>query len=487
MNNFVKLCLNENSKIYKRTFTWIFLILLIFTLFISIEVNYLLKNQNMLEEELKVNNYTLKEKLKHINISMNLEDENTYEYETLKIQKECYDYVINNNIPLENGLENDYYRYNILNEIISLKTSLLNENLNIKVSGEINEKIDKLINILKQDNYDEYIKYEIDNINENYEKGVMTKEQRQAFLDIKNLEKKYEIGKYNNDMYRWKVRCIEKIESAKLTLLNDGITSEEIEELNDIITLEMYKLENDEGDNVRLDNIANYNESYMYIIEMISIPMIAIFFIINSVIILGKELSDGTIKHTLISPNKRWKILLSKLFVLVLNLVIITIIFSILSQFVGNLVYNDYNLNNYLYVSDGNVNVLNSFSYTVLRFLTRDIEILVYILLAFMVSLISNEAGIPLAISLFLYIGNSLFMNSINKIINMEWIKYIPFNNFDISSRLFKNSEYMVSTMFFDNTPFVNSITLGDCVSITMLCMLLFIVVSFTIFNKKNV
>ena len=487
MSNFINLCLNEISKIYKKTFTWFFLILLIFSLFVAAVANYLIESKNITNEELKVNNYTLKEELKHINISLNFEDANTYEYEFSKIKKECYDYVINNNIPLESGGENDYYKYNIVNEIIMFKTSLIN-NTNDKQKEEVNENIEKLFEMLNEDSFDEYIKYEIDKINKDYEYGFITKEQRQAYLDVKDLEKKYEIGKYNNDMYRWKVRCIEKIESAKLNLLNKDITSEKIKELNDIIALENYKLEHNEGSNVRLDNIANYNESYMYIVEMISIPMIAIFFIINTVIILGKELSDGTIKHILMTPNKRWKILLSKILVIVLNLAIITIIFSILAQIVGNIIYKDYDLNNYLYISNGNVNVLNSFSYTVLRFLTRDIEILVYILFAFMVSLISNEAGVPLALSVFLYFGNSLFMNSINKFINMEWVKYIPFNNFDITSGLFKDSENMVSTMFLDRTnTFVNSIDLTSCVSITVICMILFIVISFTIFKKKNI
>ena len=236
MSNFINLCLNENSKIYKKTFTWFFLILLIFSLFVAAVANYLIESKNITNEELKVNNYTLKEELKHINISLNFEDANTYEYEFSKIKKECYDYVINNNIPLESGGENDYYKYNIVNEIISLKTSLIN-NTNDKQKEEVNENIEKLFEMLNEDSFDEYIKYEIDKINKDYEYGFITKEQRQAYLDVKDLEKKYEIGKYNNDMYRWKVRCIEKIESAKLNLLNKDITSEKIKELNDIIAI----------------------------------------------------------------------------------------------------------------------------------------------------------------------------------------------------------------------------------------------------------
>ena len=213
MSNFINLCLNEISKIYKKTFTWFFLILLIFSLFVAAVANYLIESKNITNEELKVNNYTLKEELKHINISLNFEDANTYENEFLKIKKECYDYVINNKIPLESGGENDYYKYNIVNEIISLKTSLIN-NTNDKQKEEVNENIEKLFEMLNEDSFDEYIKYEIDKINKDYEYGFITKEQRQAYLDVKDLEKKYEIGKYNNDMYRWKVRCIEKIESA---------------------------------------------------------------------------------------------------------------------------------------------------------------------------------------------------------------------------------------------------------------------------------
>lgn len=189
MSNFINLCLNENSKIYKKTFTWFFLILLIFSLFVASVANYLIESKNITNEELKVNNYTLKEELKHINISLNFEDANTYEYEFSKIKKECYDYVINNNIPLESGGENDYYKYNIVNEIISLKTSLIN-NTNDKQKEEVNENIEKLFEMLNEDSFDEYIKYEIDKINKDYEYGFITKEQRQAYLDVKDLEKK---------------------------------------------------------------------------------------------------------------------------------------------------------------------------------------------------------------------------------------------------------------------------------------------------------
>ena len=80
MSNFINLCLNENSKIYKKTFTWFFLILLIFSLFVAAVANYLIESKNITNEELKVNNYTLKEELKHINISLNSTDQYYYNY-----------------------------------------------------------------------------------------------------------------------------------------------------------------------------------------------------------------------------------------------------------------------------------------------------------------------------------------------------------------------------------------------------------------------
>ncbi|MDD3304121.1 MAG: ABC transporter permease subunit [Clostridia bacterium] len=493
MNNFINLCVNENSKIYKKTSTWIFLIILVFSVFACLEINYLIKQNNLVKEELKTNQRFARLEWKNINASIDYleksENVDEFELEKLKIEREYYEYAMEHEILLDSAMENNYYQYHIIKELMNLNITLLDDSLEDSTRINLNSDISSLTNMINENQYEQYIDYEINKINRNYEENRISKEEKNLLLSIKSLERKFEIGKYNDDAFRWKYTCMQKILEAKTELLNNTqIPEKERKALNNTIQIETYRLENNESVNDGLNNIANYKDSYLYLVELISILMIALFFIIISGTMIANEIADGTIKQTLMTPNKRWKILLAKITVLIINLIIITLVLSLLSQLIGNLFYKDSQFGKYLYVSNGNLHPMNGFVYSIVRFLSRDIEIIIYLLLTIMIALIANEPIIPVCLSLFLYFGNSIFMNFLNKIIQMEWIKYIPFNNFDVTSRLFSNTVNMPQTLFnYKENILVNSITFDFSICVTLLCIILITIITFLTFRKKAI
>lgn len=251
MVDFLNLCKNENIKIYKKKSTIIFIFLILFALLVALLITYYLKNQNIIDIQNINSNVKVKEDLTNISQTINFIEtnvkDNNYDYEqlnNLRAQYEYYKYAIDKNIVMDNGNLSNYYKYNIIEKLIDLKSTLYNYNSGEQVLS-LNRKIEKLTKIIENNDFNGYIENEKEEINYKYENNVINDNEKQLLLYITKLIKKYNVGKLNDKLSVYKNSLITNIKNEKEELLNNySLSIEDKEKLSNDINLAIYRLDN---------------------------------------------------------------------------------------------------------------------------------------------------------------------------------------------------------------------------------------------------
>lgn len=199
---------------------------------------------------------------------------------------------------------------------------------------------------------------------------------------------------------------------------------------------------------------------------------------------ISTEVSKGTIKFLLFTPNKRWKVLLSKIISAILILLVLTILTSFISVIFGNIFFKD-EATVYVYISNGVVKSIPNLLYTMLYFLASSIDILVYMLFAFTLSVVTRNTALTVGVSIACYIGSGIVMQIVNQLITADWIKFIPFNNFGLADKIFANNiSYMTEQTM---SGFTNNVSIGFSLSVLAVCSILMIITMFDSFNKRDI
>ena len=227
----------------------------------------------------------------------------------------------------------------------------------------------------------------------------------------------------------------------------------------------------------------NYRSEFDVIAESFSMMVVSILVIMMAGSAIATEYSKGTIKFLVMTPNKRWKILFAKLLNAVIIMVILTVVLSIITLIVGKIFFNGYEAYPYLYVENGEVHSLDHTAYVMLRFLSDDIDIFVYLLLALMLSVITRNTAVSTGVSIATYLGSSIVMTLLNAFVKADWLKFIPFNNMGITDRIFTNTTSMTMTM----SELTNNVPLTFSLSVLGVCAILMIVTMFDSFNKRDI
>lgn len=501
MSNFFKLYINENTKIFKKKSTMIFIIILLLAIIGSAGMAFLVNLSNNTNSD----NSSMQEIAKNIVTSNEgrLEEleksgqKNSMEYNSILSNVETYKYGIENNIDVIFGNNNDW-KSQFLREILNARTSYLNSKYIDKLEEtklkDLETKIDKMYNILKENNFNEYINMKIEQLDEQLKNKQISKEQRDIFAQTYERAKKYEIGKSTENT--WKTSVNNEIQTANLNLLN-GVNSntrmvlsvEDKEKLKNDIILNEYRLENNIPSTVNSGNMNNLRSVFESLSEEITMGILGLFMVLTAGGILSREFSKGTIKLLMINPAKRWKVLLAKLLTIIVILVVFTLVLSLLTSLVGATVFSKYESHPYIEVSNGQVHSTPHFAYTIIRFLTYNIDIFIYVLLAMMISTITRSTSAAVGTSIFLYMGNSIIMLILNSLIKKEWMKFIPFNNMNLTNKIFSGEVGVVSSInnVMMNSAVVSHITVGFALTVLSVCAILMVITMFDSFNKRDI
>lgn len=480
----IKLCINEFTKIFKRKIVLIFLLAVIVTLVVTIFLcdRYIDSTINM-NSKVNDSNELLKTQLESINKILELEKEkykiNQSEETKKKIEETTvfynyYNYALENNIPIFADIRHNftyYWKRELINKLIFQEIDLINS------SGESKESLEKEVNylrdILYNDKYEEYIEIR----KEDYKKENLKKYAYEARIYAEELNKEYELTRYADPDNIWKLGTRATIIGIKERLIRDGslLTDEQKDVLNELIEIEKYKVKN----NINTNGIelTNYNDTYVNFAENSIVIVFSLFMIVISASIVSSEFSKGTIKQVFITPNKRWKILLSKIITLVIILIVFSILLSLLIQLFGNIFFGEHELSPYVYMQDNQIKEINTTIYHIFRFLLQDIKILVYIIFGVMLSTLFKSSIFPNGITMTLFlIDNTLLSYIINGEMEFLLLKLVvPF----FTNILSINNNFYLSLMVDSSLFILKSFVLVICL------VIVFLIIAFKVFNRK--
>ena len=489
-----KLIINECIKIFKKKSTIVFLGLSIISLILSYgiirfdmnqqskyiytddSIDFMEFEQNKLENEFKTAN---KEKQEKLNCKI-----------------ETYEYAIENDIHIR-ALNKGYQEYLTL-EILKQADVLdsIDENTMKDEYDKCINEITKLNKILKSGNFEDYIAYKKEKINEGFYNKLLTDEEYKVKIEEQDLILKYEIDKYPNssDIFLWKKALLNenysidrKIKEGYDSNKKEYLTNDSILQLQEQKMINLYRLDN----NIPPNNVINpessidshYRWNYDNLAISISMFFITLLFIVLAASSISEETSKGTIKFLLITPYERFEILVAKLISYVLILIIITLLLSQINALLGNLFFPN-TVNDYIYVSNNKIEIINTNLYITLQYILKLPEILIYILLGITLSALTRSTTMANTFTVITYIGSSIAINIIRQFIKIDFLKYLPFNNFDLKYKIFV---FDTSTTNFAINNYQSDTTLGFSLIVLCITAFLLLVTMFESFNKRDV
>lgn len=380
-----------------------------------------------------------------------------------------------------------YLEYNVSPYSDFWKNEIIQKIVDLKQSGNNPEK---LLKILKENNFNEYINYQKQEVKLQLENNIISQQEYEDNLAILELKEKYEIGKDGNTDTDWKANIINGIEANKRSIrtgINQNtrklLKAEEKQKLEEQIKISIYRLENNIPDASNGSN-TNYRMRYELLAPMFSIAVISIAIIVIAGGTISNEISTGTIKFWALTPNKRWKIMTAKLLSILFYIIILVLITSLLSVAIANVFFEE-NGETYLYCKNGEVQEIGNTLYTVEFYFVKAIPVVLFALFAVMLSTITRNTAVSVSFSVALYIGNGLAMQILNQFITKDWIKFIPFNNLNLTSKIFTNSTDMSNLMF--GSSFATSTSLGFSLAVLGVCAILMLITMYDSFNKRDI
>ncbi len=492
----LKLIYNEIIKIFKRKIVYIFAFIILIGIILSCVLVYANK-KDMSKLVIRKYGHTdaeleLDKSLQKYTIS----DDNASEYDKKVATKklEVLDYISNKgpeNIytaPYKSSIE---YMLNCSYE----KICALDENENKEEYTMLESDIARLWSMLENGTFEEYIQFNIDSINRDYENKIISESEYEQKLGRQQQNLKYGIYKDYSQNSRWKENMISFINDRKHDLNfrigNSAdkfyIDDDDVDEIKNEILLAEYRLENNKPpyfiEDDKTNDIDSYSRyKYNEFANKISIIIIGLLLIVLSSSSISDEFTKGTIKFALIAPYKRNKLLLAKIIALFIVMLVMVLITSQVSILVGNIIFGTNN-NEYLYVKGGKVEVMCTYVYEFLQYILRMPELTIYILIGITMSSLTKNTPVSTIVTTAAFIGIPTLLDYISGFRRVEFFKYLPFTNFNLTDRILKI--YTFSTSWDGDFMPENELSFSIFL-ITLLAALLIITV-FDSFRKKEI
>lgn len=202
------------------------------------------------------------------------------------------------------------------------------------------------------------------------------------------------------------------------------------------------------------------------------VALVSLFTIIVAAGVTANEFRWGTIKLLLIRPISRTKILFAKYVSVLIYAMAMLLTLFLLSFVVGALFFGiDGFSQAYVYNQAGEFKDAGIFTFTLSQYLLSFVELVMMATFAFMIAAVFRNTSLAIGLAIFLMMaGSSIVLFFMNK----EWAKYILFANTDLNQ-------------FIEGTPFFSGITLGFSIGVLAVYYILFMLLSWIFFTKRDV
>lgn len=474
LNSIKRLFVAESIKLYLRKELWIMLPLIIIA---SLTYGIILKNYSTKPDkqdldynwkaivQTVINDYDPK------NVNDNTEKFPDLLREAYGKMQAVYQYQLDNNIPRSS------WKCVVLKEIIVLESNLVYiDEAEQEQRKNMQDKIKKLYEIIEADNWKEYLGMQNQDIRSN-DRYSNPKEIQDILIEANNFRIENNIAPDLNDN-DWRNTLVKEIIERKERLVRSSLYK----------NMEEYKLSDIEKERLQQEIDIMYHrintnnppveeKSYRSFLAKSTdlVMLIVLFIIIIAGAIVASEFSNGSIKLSMISPYKRWKVLLSKYLVIFSTAVGMLIILYISSVVLGMFIYSDRDLSKpFLYFSNNSVQEMNYLIYIGSKYIMSGVTLLMMTTLAIMLSVLIKNSSIAIGVSIFLtFAGDAAVKYLSIGLKSKEWLKYILFSNMDLSQ-------------YFGGEPIVGSMTLGFSIAILIGYFIIMVVTTLDAYNKVN-
>ncbi len=396
----------------------------------------------------------MKTRLKEIEIQLEgASEENVLYLEqekaSLVSQIELFELAISKNI----NINSEDYRADILNTIIELKAQQIQlnstpfefqteqEKKKVALNDALLKRYEKII---ENNDFKDFIAISNEQINDN---DSISDNEKKILLESNQLLLKYNLtGQQKNDIQyeNSSYLLISQIENYKRSLVANvdlvsrkPLTNELKEKTKNDLAVALYKLDKDVGTSQSGFSINEIAVEGMFGFGIFIIILIMLILAGGSV---SGEMSTGSIKSLIISPTKRWKIFTAKVFSL------LTVgVFSALILYAVVIITNGILFGqglSYIFATNGVAHELNFYIYRFAYVFVNFIDVIVYMALAFMLSVITRNTAASVGISIAVFFGGNIANSFIQLFAKGEWVKFIPFNNLSLASKIFENNSF---------------------------------------------
>lgn len=375
--------------------------------------------------------------------------------------------------------------YDIINNINYYTYKENNEELKSKYTDELNLLIKKL----ETDDWKYFANRELKEIEnklndyKDYLKVATSSEKAMIEQSIINEEINKEITtlRINNDISyadSYLNTALINYKDISLSLSNiekDKLTYEEKISYNELISQkEMNKYIVNSKYNINKEN--NLRSGIKSLITDYEI-FIVLFVIIVSSGIVSSEFKDGTIKQLLTRPYTRSTVLLSKYITCIISLLFIVLYTFVIEFIIGSICFGVSSLEIPVLVYNYNTSSLMTFNAVIYMLLILVNKLPIYVLLitlAFSISTLFTSTSLANTLTILGYMFSSTFYVIYN-VFNLKFLKYFVTLNWDLT-------EYLYGSL-----PKVEGLTRNISILVCLFYLIVMIVSTFTLFNKKNI
>ena len=201
--------------------------------------------------------------------------------------------------------------------------------------------------------------------------------------------------------------------------------------------------------------------------------LITIFTIIIAGDSLAGEFSAGTIKLLLIRPANRVKILVSKYISFLLFSMLLLLTLFIISIIINGILYGFGNMNLPLVsiTAEGLIVEKNMVLNLWKTYMLGGISTVMYVTMAFMISSAFRSSAMAIGFSIGALFAGNIIMEALQR---FEWSKYLLFANTDL-------------TQYLSGHPFQEGMTMSFSIGVLTVYFLVFNLISWLIFTRRDV
>ncbi|MBD0379622.1 ABC transporter permease subunit [Paenibacillus sedimenti] len=272
------------------------------------------------------------------------------------------------------------------------------------------------------------------------------------------------VGYDDND--DWKTVAAESIEHNKKELENPDLPETFKMSMREEIALQQYALDH---------NMPPIQNTLWGGVQSAAdlIQIVTLFTVIIAGDMVAGEFTWGTIKLLLIRPATRAKILFSKYAATLLFAAVLLLVLFISAMIVNGILYGFQNINlPYLKVSaEGSVQERSMLLHVLATYGFKLIQLIMVVKLAFMISTVFRSSSLAIGLSIFIMFAGQIITMLLMR---YSWGKYFLFANTDL-------------TQYLEGSPMAEGMTMGFSICVLLFYFLLFNVLSWEIFRRRDV